>query len=317
MRITRLHLTDFKTHADLEIEPAAGLTVIRGPNEAGKSTLQKAIELVLFRKADANREDIRRAWSWGSSEPPTVELEFESEGTAGTLRKRFGGSRSEGELTIEGQTIRDYTLIGEKVADLTGVPSEAFFRATASVGHAELDAVSGDEPAIGDRLQKAISGADRGTARAKKKLETAIHRYRTQGHKNPGLLKVARAEIELLERELAEGEAALTRLEADRAHWVEASERRDELELELTRQQADLAEAQRAEGLAQERDAGQDRYERLKRAAELSVEEDELRRGLPTSLSPEQLRANVAHVQGLEFELLSLIHISEPTRPSP
>ena len=141
MRITRLRLADFKTHDDLEIRPANGLTIIRGPNEAGKSTVQKAIELVLFRKADANREDIRRAWAWGSSEPPTVELDFEVDGTSGTLRKRFDGARSEGELTVGGQTIRDYTLIGDELAGFMGVPTEAFFRATASVGHAELDAV--------------------------------------------------------------------------------------------------------------------------------------------------------------------------------
>ena len=49
-----------------------------------------------------------------------------------------------------------------------------------------------------EALQKAVSGADRGTAKARKKLEAAIHRYRTAGHKNPGLLKVARAEIKTL-----------------------------------------------------------------------------------------------------------------------
>ena len=306
MRITRLRLADFKTHDDLEIRPASGLTIIRGPNEAGKSTVQKAIELVLFRKADANREDIRRARAWGSSEPPTVELDFEVDGTSGTLRKRFDGARSEGELTVGGETIRDYTLIGDELAGFMGVPTEAFFRATASVGHAELDAVGGEEPAIGDRLQKAISGADRGTAKAKKKLETAIHRYRTEGHKNPGLLKVAREEMAMLERELADGEAALARLQSDRAQWVEAHERRDELEVRLTRQQADLDEAQRAEALARKRDAAQDGYQRLKRVVELTEASEELRHELPTSLPLAQLRTTVAQVQSLEFELSEL-----------
>ncbi len=306
MRITRLRLTDFKTHEELEIEPAAGLTIVRGPNEAGKSTIQQAIELALFRKADANREDIRQAWTWGSSEPPSVELDFEVDGTTASVRKRFGGARSEAELTVGGQTIRDYTLIGDELADLTGVPTEAFFRATASVGHSELDAIGGDEPAIGDRLQKAISGADRGTAKAKKKLEAAVHRYRTEGHKNPGLLKVGREQISRLERDLAEGEAALARLEADRAQWVEANERREELELKLTRQQADLAEAQRALALAQKRDAAQDRYTRLKRAAELTESQAEVRRELPTSLSLAQLRTSVSRAQSLELELSEL-----------
>ncbi len=124
MRIIRLRLTDFKTHRELEIQPAAGLTIIRGPNEAGKSTIQKAIELALFRKADSNREDVRRAHAWGASDPPSVELDFEVDGVTGSLRKRFGGSRSEGELTIGGQTIRDYSSIGDELARLTGVPTE-------------------------------------------------------------------------------------------------------------------------------------------------------------------------------------------------
>ena len=111
------------------------------------------------------------------------------------LRRPAGGGRAD----ARGQTSRDFALIQAQVADLTGIPSEAFFRATAGVGHAELDAVASDEPAISDRLQLAVSGADRGTAKAKKKLDAAIQRYRPEGLKNPGLLKAAREEIGLLE----------------------------------------------------------------------------------------------------------------------
>ena len=306
MRIRRLRLTDFKTHEGLELEPAPGLTIIRGPNEAGKSSIQQAIELVLFRKADANREDIRRAWSWGSQRAPEIELDFEVDGLDGTVRKHFGGGRSEGELTYGGQTIRDYQLMQDELARLIGVPSESFYRATASVSHADLGAVAGTEPAIGDRLQKAVSGADRGTAKARRKLDTAVHRYRTEGHKNPGLLKVVRAEIEQLEGDLAEGETALARLESDRAAWVDADERREALDLAHTRQQADLAEAQRAEGLAQRRDDAQDRYDRYKRAAVLSEESDGLRRSLPATMPLAQVRSTVSRLGALEFETSEL-----------
>jgi len=306
MRLTRIRLTDFKRHKQLEIEPAAGLTIIRGPNEAGKSTIQKALELVLFRKADANRDDIRKAHAWGSVSPPEVVLDFEADGHSGRLSKRFDGARSEAELTLDGDSIRDYTLIGDRIAEITGIPTEAFFRATASIGHAELGAVGGDEPMIQDRLQKAISGADRGTAKAKKKLETAIRRYRTEGHKNPGLLKVLREEMAMLEGELANGEAALERLEADRAQWVEAHERRGDLDVQLTLQAADLAEARRAEALATQRDQAQHRYDRLKRAAELVEEGDRLHREMPIAMPLPQLRSAVAQARDLELELSEL-----------
>ena len=81
--------------------------------------------------------------------------------------------------------------------------------------------------------------------------------------------KVTAEEIETLGAELATGEQALASLEADRASWVEAHERREELDVQLARHHADLYEAQRAEDLAARRDATQDRYERLRRASEL------------------------------------------------
>ena len=39
MRISRLQLRDVKRYRDLQIDLAPGLTIIRGPNEAGKSTI--------------------------------------------------------------------------------------------------------------------------------------------------------------------------------------------------------------------------------------------------------------------------------------
>ena len=54
MRITRLQLRNVRRHADLDLELAPGLTVVRGPNESGKSTLQRAIELALTRRVSAS-----------------------------------------------------------------------------------------------------------------------------------------------------------------------------------------------------------------------------------------------------------------------
>ena len=306
MRITKIRLADFKCHARLEIEPADGLTIIRGPNEAGKSSIQTALELGLFRKADSMARDIAEVQRWGASAAPYVELEFEAEGQRGRLSKRFAGQKAEATLTHGEHSTNDFTLIAERIGAFTGIPTEAFFRATASVGHAQLDAVASDEPIIGDRLQKAISGADRGTAAAKKKLENAIHRYKTQGHKNPGLLKVTAEEIETLGAELATGEQALASLEADRASWVEAHERREELDVQLARHHADLDEAQRAEDLAARRDATQDRYERLRRASELVAQGNQLRRATPTDIPLPSLRTGVARVSSLDLDLSEL-----------
>ena len=48
MRIDEIHVDGFGLLRDRRIEPAPGLTVIRGENEAGKSTLLAFIRAILF-----------------------------------------------------------------------------------------------------------------------------------------------------------------------------------------------------------------------------------------------------------------------------
>ena len=69
----------------------------------------------------------------------------------------------------------------EILADLTGIPSEKFFRSTASVRHHEVNDLARDEGALRDRLQASISGADRGTSAAKRRLERGAARPPGEG----------------------------------------------------------------------------------------------------------------------------------------
>src|SRR3970282_2220408 len=89
-------------------------------------------------------------------------------------------------MEYEGQAIGDPTLADQVLAELTGIPTEAFFRSTASVRHHEVADLARDESALRDRLQASISGADRGTSRARQKLHKALYELNTKGEKNPG-----------------------------------------------------------------------------------------------------------------------------------
>ncbi|HYC07722.1 MAG TPA: AAA family ATPase, partial [Candidatus Binatia bacterium] len=178
MRITRLQLRNLRRHADLDLELDRGLTVVRGPNESGKTTIQRALELALTRRATSSAADIDglRTWGAGDEDRPWVRLEFEqddAEGnvTTGSVEKAFRGSRGTVEVNDGVGTTTDPAEADIALAELTGIPSEAFFRSTASVRHHELDGLQRDEAALRDRLQASISGADRGTSRAKKRLE--------------------------------------------------------------------------------------------------------------------------------------------------
>lgn len=279
MRITRLQVKNLRRHRDLDLQLDRGLTVIRGPNESGKTTIQRALELGLTRRAttSAGELDGLRPWGAGEDDRPWVRLEFEqddAEGnvTRGFVEKSFRGTK--GTVTVDdgvGST-SDPAEADVALAKITGIPSEAFFRSTASVRHHELDGLQRDEAALRDRLQASISGADRGTSRAKKKLERALFDLNTKGDKNPGRLKATEAALATDTAALRNGEAGLGQLERDRDTLSGARDRRTEADATLLERRNLLEKARMAERLIAERTAAQARFERYRTAVQVSDE---------------------------------------------
>ena len=98
MRITKLTVRDFRRYREFEVPLAPGLTIVHGPNEAGKTTIQRALELVLTKKATAGGQEMDGFRSWDAPEDarPVISIGFEVEdddnggGThAGSVEKSF------------------------------------------------------------------------------------------------------------------------------------------------------------------------------------------------------------------------------------
>ena len=279
MRITRLALRDFRRYRELEIPLSPGLTIVHGPNEAGKTTIQRAIELALTRKVTSNGADMEALRPWDAAEDvrPVVTLEFEVDdddrGTRpGKLEKAFRGAKGTVLLEVDGETITDPTLADQAIAELTGIPSEAFFRSTASVRHQELADLDRDEAVLRDRLQASISGADRGTSRARRSLERALYELNTKGAKNPGRVKAGEEAVAGAEKAVEQGELALAQLEKDRDTLSGARERRAEVDGTLAERRSLLEKARAAERLHAERLSSQERFERYRQAVSVSEE---------------------------------------------
>ena len=314
MRITRIQLKNVRRHDELDITVAPGLTVVRGPNESGKSTLQRAIELALMRRVTSGSADLdgMRSWNAADDERPWVRLEFEqddpeAEGTTtGSVEKAFRGSRGTVRLDLDGQTITDPARADEVLAEITGIPSEPFFRSTASVRHHELDGLARDEAALRDRLQASISGADRGTSRARRKLEKALYDLNTKGDKNPGAIKVAEANLAEATAALRNGEAALAQLERDRDTLAQAREDRAAADAELTEQRSLLEKARLAERLTSERDQAKERFERYSTAVDVSRQIDALEASHPSPNGLPALREALAKVRAADIRIREL-----------
>jgi DNA repair exonuclease SbcCD ATPase subunit len=309
VRITRLQVKNIRRHADLDLKLAPGLTVIRGPNESGKTTIQRALELALTRRVTSGSSDIDglRSWTAGEDDRPWVRLEFEQETDdkieKGSLEKSFRGARGTVQLDADGQSITDPALADQVMAELTGIPSEAFFRSTASVRHHELDGLARDEAALRDRLQASISGGDRGTSRARRKLERALFELNTKGEKNPGRVKVAEAALAQSAAALRNGEAALGQLEVDRDALGTARDRRASAEADLVEKRSLLDKARLAERLATERDVAKQRFERYRAAVDVSEEIAKLEESHPSKKELPLLREILAKVRDADVRI--------------
>ncbi|MGZ3588877.1 MAG: ATP-binding protein [Candidatus Limnocylindrales bacterium] len=315
MRIVRLHLRDFQRHADVTLELAPGLTVVRGPNEAGKSTVQRALELALFRRVTATGADVEAVRRWGGDGAgPTVELEFEHDGMAGRLSKTFAGAKGQALLTFGEEELTDPAAVDRRLAELTGLPSEKFYRSTASVHHYELDDLDRDEAALRDRLQASMSGADRGTSAARKKLEDALRRFTTEGPKNPGILKQGRDRVVALEAELQQGEAGLTALERDRATLSTARAAHAAAEARAAAQRDGLDRAEQAVLLLERQLDAQARYGRYRRATELRDEILQKEASHPSATPLPVLRAGVEKLRNQE-EMISRLRAELADQP--
>ena len=311
MRITRLQLRNVRRHGDLDLELAPGLTIVRGPNESGKSTIQRAIELALTRRVTSGSADLDGMRSWGAhpDDRPWVRFEFEqddpeAEGVRiGSVEKAFRGAKGTVRMEFDGETITDPARADELLADLSGIPSEPFFRSTASIRHHELDGLARDEAALRDRLQASISGADRGTSRARRKLERALFELNTKGDKNPGRIKAAEANLATATAALRNGEAALTQLEQDRDTLAGAREERAAAEASLAEQRSMLDKARLAERLVAERDQARERFERYTAAVDVSRQVEELEATHPSSNGLPALRDGLAKIRASDMRI--------------
>jgi uncharacterized protein YhaN len=318
VRVRKLSARDFRRYRALDITFAPGLTVVRGPNESGKTTVQRALELVLTRRVTSTAAEIEalRPWDAPSEARSIVSIEFEQDEESrdrdvdtrktGTVEKTFAGGKGTVRLDYDGQAITDPTLADQVLAELTGIPTEGFFRSTASVHHFELSDLSRDDGALRDRLQASISGADRGTSRARKKLDRALHELMTKGDRNPGRLKVADQAVAQAKLALEQGELALAQLERDRDALSGARERRTEAEAALVEHRGTLEKARQAERIAAERQAATERYDRYRTAVDVATEVDALAATHPSLTPLPVLRSTVERLRTLDSKIREL-----------
>jgi DNA repair exonuclease SbcCD ATPase subunit len=122
MRLLDCQLRNVRLHGDLSLSFAAGITLIGGANETGKSSLVEALHRTLFLRASATGPPVEALQSRLHLGQPSVQLSFEARNDRWTLRKRFSGSSGQVSLQSAGD---GRALSGneaeERLAELLGL----------------------------------------------------------------------------------------------------------------------------------------------------------------------------------------------------
>jgi len=120
MRLVSCRLRQVRQHGDLELRFGRQLTLIGGPNEAGKSTLVEALHKGLFLRATATGRGVEELRSRIHAGLPEIEIRFEAAGELWQVRKRFSGSSGTCQLSGSRSPSLSGPAAEERLAQLLG-----------------------------------------------------------------------------------------------------------------------------------------------------------------------------------------------------
>ncbi|MCP5049869.1 MAG: AAA family ATPase, partial [bacterium] len=95
MRITRLELKNWMGISSLELDFSAGINLVYGRNEIGKSSIIESIRQAILGDPSSKKADYKALKPWGSNEKAHVKLFFTAKGEHYHLSKSFPGGDTE------------------------------------------------------------------------------------------------------------------------------------------------------------------------------------------------------------------------------
>ncbi len=268
MIIHSLSIRNFGCLGEQEIQFSPHLNVIRGPNEAGKSTLQAAVLTLLFTKVNSQAEAVSRWQSWQAPEMFRLSAEFTVGGEDWKIVKDF--ARRDTSLvnlaTGVGWSGRDE--VQEKLAELVGTRSQAVYESTGAIRQRQV-AELGAKGQLGEMIQQSITGrgAPVSVPQILKQLDTVVgdlwRGWERPAPKNPGPLAVVKDEIEQLTNRQQILRSQRGQVEAAQQRQGQCREELEEVEPDIQRRQQVLEKAELRRELEAKLEEGSDQWHQL------------------------------------------------------
>ncbi|MDY6809021.1 MAG: AAA family ATPase [Actinomycetota bacterium] len=242
MRLHRMRLHEYRGVADRDIRFAErGVTVVEGANEAGKSSMIEALELLIDTRAESKAAKVRSIMPAGRDVGTEVEVEISCGPWHFTYLKRFNRQPA---TSLNIHAPRPEHVTGrdahERVLEILGGHADlTLFRALRLLQSDDTAGrPMGDSAALARALDRASESTDRAAETAATVEEQALidaaeaeyRRYRTPGHGRPtGELAAAMRAVTELEERCAALSAARDGVDADAQRLRELLDRRAEL----------------------------------------------------------------------------------------
>jgi len=158
MKIDGLTIENFGRFKQFHCDLRDGINVIKGPNEAGKSTIVAAISTLLYGKPGAIDNESAALKNWSGSAEILLKAELSAAGFSATVEKNLSAGTAVLKSDSLNLHINDSNKICEMISGAVGFPSAELFRATACVKQGEIARIDESLEAIRDKLESLVTG---------------------------------------------------------------------------------------------------------------------------------------------------------------
>lgn len=206
MHIKSIRLKNFKKFSQeegFEVKFPSDFSVVRAPNESGKSTIVSAITAGLF--LNPKTAKAKSFQSWQSEKLPEITVVFEERGETFELVKNFEMKDTSLTNLDTKEKITNFEQIQKKINEIFGFSNEDIFRGIFSVDQNAFYKLDEHEVTLQESLENLVTGAGQRTAsEIVASFEKEISAITKQSLKNPGHLQRIKGELSRIDQVLAD-----------------------------------------------------------------------------------------------------------------
>jgi len=248
MRIEKLNLKRFGKLSKFELGFNPGINLVKGDNEAGKSTLIEAITCALYDDPKSQKKELKEKTSWGMQKDFEMEIDFEADGQFFSLEKNFDNGFLKLSQKHTGETWNERKGVEDIINQWLGIPSKEFFFATACVQQDEMARLDSSVEAIKDKLESLVTGGEEKVKASTiiEHLKERIRELKKVGTKNLGMIQKYESDKEELLYELEKVKNQNNKVKESRSELSEVLSGRKKVKSELEIKRDLLAKAEQA-----------------------------------------------------------------------